>query len=61
MATTADIRPADLQPLSTFAFARPRRRSRVVPWLLLLAIWGIATALLVLGAETATMIAAVGP
>ena len=62
MATTTELRAAaDLRPLSDFAFARPRPRNRVMPWLLLLAIWGIATSLLVLGAETATLIAAVGP
>lgn len=51
---------ADLQPLAAFAFARPRRRNRVVPWLLLLAVWGIAISLLIVGAETATLIAAAG-
>lgn len=62
MATTSELRAAaDLRPLSDFAFARPRPRSRVLPWLFLLAIWGLATSLLVLGAETATVIAAAGP
>ena len=49
------------QSLTAFAFARPRRRSRVLPWLLLVVVWSVATALLIVSSETATLIASAAP
>lgn len=47
--------------LASFTLARPRRRSRVLPWLLLIVVWSVATALLVVSSETATLIASAAP
>lgn len=53
-----DSLPSRPQPITSFAFAKPRRRSRVLPWLLLALVWGAVTALLVLGTEAAPLVAA---
>lgn len=50
--------PLDRSALDTLITAQSRRRSSLGPWLLLLLIWGIATSFLIVGAETATLIAA---
>lgn len=50
----------DRSALGTIMSAQSRRRSSVGPWLLLLLIWGLTASLLILGAETATLIAATG-
>ena len=64
MTSAADLHaePAtELPPLASFAFARPRRRNRVIPWLLLVVVWSLATALLIFGTETAALIASAAP
>lgn len=57
MSTSASLRP-DLPEPPASAFAETRRRSSLLPWLLFALIWGLATALLILGAEAATLVAA---
>lgn len=52
--------PAPLQParpLSSYGLPRPRRTGRVLPWILLALVWGVAAALLVLGTEAAPLVA----
>jgi hypothetical protein len=51
---------ADRSALDALVSAQSRRRSSIGPWLVLLLIWGITTSLLIVGAETATLIAAAG-
>lgn len=58
MSTSASLHPDLPEPMASPAFAETRRRSRLLPWLLFALIWGLATALLVLGAEAATLVAA---
>ena len=50
--------PSDRSAIDALVSAQSRRRSTVGPWLLLLLLWGLTTSLLILGAETATLIAA---
>lgn len=59
-AATQHAPSLDRSALDTLITARSRRQSSVGPWLLLLLIWGITTSFLIVGAETATLIAAAG-
>lgn len=58
MSTSASLRPDLSRPLASSALTETRRRSKLLPWLLFALIWGLATALLILGAEAATLVAA---
>lgn len=45
------------RPLSSYGLPRPRRGSRVLPWVLLVLLWAVAAALLVLATEAAPLVA----
>lgn len=54
----ASLRPDPPRSLSSYGLVKPRRPSRLLPWLLLALVWAAAAALLVLGTEAAPLVAA---